>query len=100
MTTQAEVIALAEANRTPAIDAVLQVIQEAQTNSRVALGAMQDIAKSRREGVDLRDGFCVMLDNADVVTTAAKAAAAMTLIASNMVTLAVLLQQAGLDVNY
>jgi hypothetical protein len=100
MTTQAQLVAIAESNRTPAIDSVLQAILEAQMNARVALGAMQDIAKGRREGVDFQDGFCVMLDNTDVVTTAAKAAAAMTLIASNLTTLAVLLQQAGLDVSY
>jgi hypothetical protein len=101
MTTQAELLELAEANRKfqPAIDVVLQSIQEAQANARVALGAMQDIAK-RREGVDFLYGFCVMLDNSDVVATASKAATAMTLIATNLTTLAVLLQQAGLDVSY
>lgn len=102
MTTQAQLLALGEAHRAsaPAINTVMFAISEAQTQARVALGAMGEQARVRREGVDFQGGFSVMLDNTDVVVLASKAAAAMSLMAGHLMTLASLLAQAGVEHSY
>lgn len=101
MTTQAELLKIGEANRhIPAVDILLNSILEAQINARVALGAMEATAKVRREGVDFQEGFSVLLDNSDVITTAGQAATAMTLISTHLTNLSCVLAQAGVDVSY
>lgn len=101
MTTQAELMALGEAHRdNAAINTVMTTICEAQIQARVALGRMGEQARLRREGVDFQPGYSVMLDNADVVAAAAAAAASMTMIASNLATLASLLAHAGVQHAY
>lgn len=102
MTTQSELIALGEANRerVPAINTVMLVIFCAQIDARSALAALGEQARIRQEGVDFREGYGVMLDNSDVVASAAKAASCMSLIASNLTTLSCLLTQAGVEHSY
>lgn len=102
MTTQTELMALGAANqeKSPAIRAVMTAICDAQTQARVALGALGEQARVRREGVDFQEGYSVMPDNTDVVAAASKAAASMTLIASYLVTLSSLLTQAGVEHSY
>lgn len=102
MTTQAELMALGAANqeKSPAIRSVMTAIVEAQVQARVALGALGEQARVRREGVDFQEGYSVMLDNVDVVTAAARASTSMTLIATHLATLACLLAQAGVEHSY
>ncbi len=58
MTTQAELMALGAANqeKSPAIRSVMTAIVEAQVQARVALGALGEQARVRREGVDFQEG--------------------------------------------
>lgn len=102
MTTQAQLLALGETHRTsvPAINTVMLAISESQLQARVALAAMGDQARVRREGVDFQDGYSVMLDNTDIVTMATKASTAMSVIAAHLMTLASLLAQAGVEHSY
>jgi len=99
--TQAQLFALSEKYvENPGVSALRTSLLEAKT---IALAAHQGVEAHlgvQRRALAGEPGFSVALDNSEFVATAAKAAAAMSRMAGDFMTLACVLQQLGEEVHY
>lgn len=98
-TTQADLLRLAEQYRgTTAVESLLIAIMESQMQARLGMDqakAAMNVAENALSGVE---GFSVALDQAHMVTAAHKAAAAMSKLAGDYTTLAMVLTGLGAKV--
>ena len=101
MTTQAELIKLAEKHKSnPAISALLLSLQEARMMVQPSIQAMQGSANVVDLALKGEPDFSIPLDNSHIVVQAAKLSASLTRMASDFFTLATVLQALGEDVSY
>ncbi len=101
MTKQHELIALGEKhNANPGVAAVLLSITEAQAIAKGNLGIVKTASETLALAAAFVPGYGVSPDHSDFVANAAKAAAALSVLNANCLTLATLLQALGEPISY
>lgn len=101
MTTQAQLIELAEAHRYDAgVRALLLSIAEARMQVGPSLRALRAAADATDYALKGEDGFRIGIDNVHIVAAAATMSAALTRMAADYSSLASVLEARGVDITY
>lgn len=99
--TQSDLRAMAEKHRgtNVAVSAILTSLLECEIQAKQHLGAVRGYVGIVEKAVEGEPDYRVMLDQSDLVTSAAKAATALSRIAADYMTLATILQGLGENVD-